>query len=287
MLFILILSFGHALAFSPSHRDTITVDGVPLALELEVSQVPSSALDPNKKARNLSRRGPDLVLGVGLGMVWPSNSTLGAPVSRFIEKGVRPSASVLAALEWRVERRFLRCEAAFSAWNAWSYDASSLNDSLYKIEADGQGGLQQLIQFTYPNLGIELDTLALPLSSHSVHSVSLGIGAGGVMGKKPAGRKLSRRWWVSITGSRQQSQRGNSQVNRILDAALPSPSTVLAEDRNDWEPAELWSIGLRAGASAPMGRQGWEALVVGHWSGGPAPFSGVSFGIQKRWLNKH
>ena len=72
VLFILILSFGHALAFSPSHRDTITVDGVPLALELEVSQVPSSALDPNKKARNLSRRGPDLVLGVGSGMVWPS-----------------------------------------------------------------------------------------------------------------------------------------------------------------------------------------------------------------------
>ncbi|MDB4676429.1 hypothetical protein OAH93_02175 [Flavobacteriales bacterium] len=286
VLFILFLSAGQAQALRPVHKDTITVDGVPLALELEVSQEPISSPDARKKVRNLSRRSPALVWGMAPGVGWSSNSALGQHVSRFIEKGARPSATVLAALEWSAERMFFRCEGAFSAWNAWSYDASFLNDSLYKLESDGEGGLQQLIRFTYPDLGIELDTLSLPVSLHAVQSLSLGIGAGGVMGKKQGGRKAPRRWWCSITGSRLQSRRGINQVNRVLDSTLPSPAGTLDENRNDWEPAKMWSMGLRVGASFPWGRQGWEGLVIGQWSGGPAPLSRISFGIQKRWVNK-
>jgi hypothetical protein len=283
---LLLHSTAQVFASEGFHRDTITIDGAPLELQLELSQAPKDFEYSGKKARNLSRRGPTVLVGMGSGFSRHSNSTLGPHVSRFIGKPTRPAATIRAGLEWGTERRFVRSDAAITFSNNWSYDALFLNDSVYKVQADGQGGMEQLIRFTYPDLGVEFDTLSLPTSLHAVQSLSIGLVFGGSIGKSPAGRKSPSRWWLGVSGSRTQSKRQGSEVNRVVNSMLPSPSNVLAEARNDWESTELWSLGIRWGASVPMGRQGWEGTVNGSWFGGLAPRLGISCGVQKRWVNK-
>ena len=286
VLLILTFSAGQIMAGEQCLQDTITIDGAPLELELAVSQAPKPFEDTGGKVRNLSRQRPTVLLGLGSGFSWHANSALGPHVSRFIGKGTRPAATMHAGLEWSAKRRFFRCDAAFSAWNSWSYDAAFLNDSLYQLQADGQGGLEQLIRFTYPDLGLELDTLSLPTSTYAMQSVSFGLAFGGEIGKGSTGRKLPCRWWLGATGRMTQSNRENSAINRVGESALPSPSNVLGEARNDWEPTELWSMGIKLGASVPFGRQGWEGTVNGFYSGGVAPLLGLNMGVQKRWVNR-
>lgn len=283
---LLLQSTLHIVAAERFDRDTITIDGAPLELQLELSQAPEAFEYSGKKARNLSRKGPAVLVGMGSGFSWNSNSTLGPHVSRFIGKPMRPLATIRAGLEWGTERRFLRSDASFGVSNNWSFDTSFLNDSIYGIQTDGQGGMEQLIRFTYPDLGVEFDTLSLPTSLHAVQMLSLGLVFGGFIGKSPVGRSLPSRWWLGISGSRMRSKRQGWEVNRLVNTMLPSPSNVLAEARNDWESTELWSLGVQWGASVPIGRLGWEGTVNGCWFGGTAPRLGISFGVQKRWVNK-
>lgn len=285
VLLLLLFSPVQADASRECHRDTITIDGAPLELQLEVSQAPDAVEESKKKVQNLSRRGPSVTLGMGTGVTGQSNSVLGSPVSRFVNKGARPSLDVHAGLEWSTKRRFLRCEASVSVWDNMSFDAAVLNDSLYKLESSGPGELQQLIRFTYPDLGLELDTLPIPVFSHRVQSASIGLGFGGLIGKRHA-RNQPCRWWGSVMGSWMQSKRGGSEVNRVILGSLPSPSNVQSDERNDWEPTDLWSLGMRLGASVPLGRKGWEGLFLGCWSGGLAPRWVLSLGVQKRWVNR-
>jgi hypothetical protein len=273
---------GHAHGES---RDTITVDGVPLELELDILEVDPvrSSQDRRKRIRGWGGQGPDvLVFACGAGSLSPRNAT-GEGVAAFLGRGLRPGMLLGAASEWKSERRFLRVEAEVGRSTEWTFDAVALEDSLFGVAHDGAGGMEQWVFTTY-DIGIEIDTLPLPVAMRPVALGGLGLNLGGFWRGTSTGRTGSAgQWWAGFKGSWIASRRGSTEVNRIAAEGVPSAAAIVGEARNDWEPTSHFSWGLGVGVAAPLGRSGWSWVAKGQWSAGPIPRWAIHAGLQFRF----
>lgn len=273
-------------------QDTITIDGVPLELNLALSTEEVGGPDeapPSKSSRaTRMRRGesPDILLGITGGVGGQLASPVGTGLGRFMGRGPTACGALSVAMEWQGQGPFVRLGLEAKRWTEQAYTASALNDSLFGLGADGLGGLEQRIRFTYPDLGIELDTLPLPVSAVPVQALGIAVSLGGELGGGSRFRRSGPRWWVGARGEWVRSARTEQQINRVPEGALPSPAAVLGAGRNDWEPTQYWAVGLHGGLGVPLGSNGWECLLTGDWAGGSAPRWAASIGLQKRWGNR-
>lgn len=251
-----------------SFSDTITVDGVPLELELNIMEV-TPPRPPAKEGKGKLLRGramPDVLLGVGAGTMMRPTNAQGQTLDAFLQRGLRSSLGGNLAFEWRQQDMFLRFNLSADVMNEVAFDARFLDDSLLAVEPDGIGGLEQHIFRTY-ELGIEVDTLSLPTSRHTLTSGVLGISLGGVR-SNPRGRGESFRWWAGFHWRAVKGTRGASQINRMMSDRLPSPSDVEGEQRNDWEPNRATGWGVQAGLSRNLGNGPLYLSLLGQWTAG-------------------
>lgn len=253
--------------------DTIIIDGQPLELELDILQGQADAegpgLEPDRtigKTRKWKGQGPDVLLGFGAGVAVQPQNAKGEHLARFLGKGARPLPTLRAAMEWRNGPSFFRLQGAVDLSTDWAFDATALDDSIYGLAADGAGGLEQWISRTY-ELGIELDTLPLPVAQYTVTSGMLGFNFGGSRSKR-AFQGGDFRWWAGFHYRMTRSSRGASDVNRVASSGLPSAADVTGNARQDWDPAQHGALGIQAGASGRLGHPNWHWLLVGQWTAG-------------------
>ncbi len=279
----LVLPMGAVISASPCGQDTITVDGVPLELELNIMEV--AAFSPEKEKRGTRNPGwisPQFKLGWSAGMTGYPRNANGQRLTAFLERSLRPEFVLSPSLEWHAERSFLRLECSFDLHRDLSYDARALDDSLYAIVADGSSGLEQWVRYTY-DLGIELDTLEVPTSHYMQRSAMIAVSLGSnSLPERGIQRSSSIQWWAGFHLRLGWSGRKEMDVNRV-PVELPSPAEVLGSDRNDWEPAALSGLGLQCGFSLPMRRQEWSWILNGSWTAGLASRWALTAGIQRRW----
>lgn len=268
--FLVVLLFaGLSLSGSAmSLSDTITVDGVPLQLELNIMEV-TPPRPPAKEGKGKKLRGramPDVLVGFGGGVLMRPTSAQGETLDAFLQQGLRSSAGGNMAFEWRQQDVFLRLNLSADVMNEVAFDARFLDDSLLAVEPDGNGGLEQHIFRTY-ELGIEVDTLSLPTSNHTVTSGVLSVSLGGVQ-SSPRGRGERFRWWAGFHWRAAKGTRGPSQINRMISGRLPSPAAAEAEERNDWESNRATGWGVQAGLSRNLNQGPLYLSLMGQWSAG-------------------
>lgn len=285
LMILVCLGVGHVGRASAAPRDTITVDGAPLELELDILEVdpvmPSE--EGRKRIKGWGGQGPDvLVTACGALAMHPGNAT-GEGVSAYMGRGVRPGLCMGGVLEWKGKQRFLRVEAEIGRSTEWTFDAAALKDTLFGVAPDGAGGLEQWVYTTY-DIGIEIDTFPLPTALRPLSVGGLGVSLGGYWGGAGRGRtQASGLWWAGFKGTWIASGREATEVNRMAAGGVPSPAAIVGDARNDWEAVSHFAWGLGAGASSPLGRAGWSWLVKGQWAAGPIPRWALQAGLQFRF----
>ena len=163
--------------------------------------------DPGRGVSPWAR--PELELSLG-SEVSPLESVQGAPVEVVVGRSIRPTFAVEAAWIWRRDDRSLRLGLRGGVREVWSYDVQDLDDSLYAVASNGAGELEQWIQRTY-ELGIELDTIALPVSRNLVQEFQLSLDRGGQLGH----RTKSGRWWAGVHVGIAMLNRAVTEVERL------------------------------------------------------------------------
>ena len=263
----MLLAFSFS-GMAKSLSDTITVDGVPLELELNVMEVVPPQ-PPAKGGKGKLLRGrvmPDVLVGICGGVLRRPTNAQGQTLDAFLQRGLRSVAGGNVAFEWRQQDMFLRLNLSADVMNEVAFDALFLDDSLLAVEPDGSGGLEQHIFRTY-ELGIEVDTLSLPTSKHTLTSGVLSISLGGIR-SNPRDRSESFRWWAGFHWRASKGTRGTSQINRMISDRLPSPAGVEGEQRNDWEPNRAAGWGVQAGLSRNLDNGPFYFSLLGQWTAG-------------------
>ena len=282
-LLVLILPMGAVNHASPCGRDTITVDGAPLELELNIMEVaPFSQEKKRKGARNPDWATPQFKFGLNTGMTgYPQNAN-GRRLSALLNRSLRPELVLSPSLEWHAEHSFVRLECGLDLHQDLSYDARMLDDSLYALVADGAGGLEQWVRYTY-DLGIELDTLEVPISRYTQQSATFAVSLGSNSLSKGGNRSSSAlQWWAGFHFRLGWNGRKEMDINRI-PVELPAPASSSGTDRNDWEPATVSGLGLQCGLSLPMRIKEWSWILNGAWTSGLVSRWALTAGIQRRW----
>ena len=262
---ILLLLGGSVHASQATTRDTITVDGVALRLDLDVQKAGRST-DPGRGVSSWAR--PELELSLWTGGYRSSESVQGAPVEVVAGRSIRPTVAIEAAWIWRQDDRSLRLGLRGGIREVWTYDVQDLDDSLYAVAGNGAGELEQWIQRTY-ELGIELDTIALPVSRNLAQELQLSLDRGGRLGR----RAKAGRWWAGVHVGIAMLDRAVTEVERLPVNGRPEPASVMGEARLDWVDTMTLGAGLHVGMSTALGsgwtcgwRTGWTAgLRSGMW----------------------
>ena len=278
---LLLLGFPPSAA-ADSGQDTITVDGVPLILELDVTEM-AGFEQPKGRVKSRSLFGkPDLLLGATAGVTRHQENAQGMRLSGYLNKGFRPTMGITSALEWKSGPGIVRLEAGLDLHEDWAYDSAALDDSLFGLAPDGNGGLEQWVYRTY-DIGIELDTLPVPVALVREQAIRIGLSFGGdwEMGRRAA--VGTWRWWTGFHGRWSRSGRLSGQVNRISSTMLPSPAGVEGAERNDWEKLKAWVWGWTGGVAFPLGPKGWSGLVCGRYAAGDRGHWAFNVGLQYRW----
>lgn len=266
-------------------RDTITVDGQPLELQLDILEVaPFGGVPEKGKIKRAMGPGPEVVLAIGTGVVLHPDDEVGRSLSRFMGKWPRPKMEIMPGLEWTGQRGFFRVAAGFEAYSDWAYSSTALDDSLYAIAADGAGGLEQWISNFFSSLGTELDTLPLPAATHGVKAVSVAMSFGGALKSGRLDQDMGdARWWAGFHGRWSDAGRGPSDINRVPLEGRPSDARWLGAERNDWEEPRHMDWGVQGGLSWPIARSPWSGICLVDWSGGTVARWSVSLGLQRRF----
>ena len=246
-------------------RDTITVDGIALRLDLDVQEAGRST---NRGRGVSSRARPEWELSLWTGGVRPTESVQGAPVEVVAGRSIRPTVAIEAAWIWRQDDRSLRLGLRGGIREVWTYDVQDLDDSLYAVAGNGAGQLEQWIQQTY-ELGIELDTIALPASRNVAREFQLSLDRGGRLGH----RVRTGTWWAGVHVGIAMLDRAVTEVERLPVNGRPEPASVMGEARLDWVDTITLGAGLHVGMSTALGsgwtcgwRTGWTAgLRSGMW----------------------
>lgn len=255
----LLLLGGSVHASLATTRDTITVDGVALRLDLDVQEAGRST-DPGRGVSPWAR--PELQLSLWTGGVRPMETVQGTPVEVVAGRSIRPMFAAEAAWIWRQDDRSLRLGLRGGVREVWTYDVQDLDDSLYAVAGNGAGELEQWIQRTY-ELGIELDTIALPVSRNLAREFQLSLDRGGRLGR----RTKSGRWWAGVHVGIAMLDRAATEVERLPVNGRPEPASVVGEARLDWIDSMTLGAGLHVGMSTVLS-PGWTCGWRGGWTAG-------------------
>ena len=271
---ILLLLGGTVHASLATTRDTITVDGVALRLDLDVQKAGRST-DPGRGVSSWAR--PELELSLWTGGYRSSESVQGAPVEVVAGRSIRPTVAVEAAWIWRQDDRSLRLGLRGGVREVWTYDVQDLDDSLYAVAGNGAGKLEQWIQRTY-ELGIELDTIALPVSRNLAREFQLSLDRGGRLGR----RVKSGRWWAGVHVGIAMLDRAATKVERLPVNGRPEPASVVGEARLDWIDSMTLGAGLHVGMSTVLS-PGWTCGWRAGWTAGQRSGMWGAVRLGRRW----
>ena len=191
-------------------------------------------------------------------------------------RSIRPTFAVEAAWIWRQDDRSLRLGLRGGVREVWSYDVQDLDDSLYAVASNGSGELEQWIQRTY-ELGIELDTIALPVSRNLAQEFQLSLDRGGRLGH----RTKSGRWWAGVHVGIAMLNRAVTEVERLPVNGRPEPASVVGEARLDWVDSMTLGAGLHAGMSTALG-SGWTCGWRAGWTAGQRSGMWGAVGLGRR-----
>lgn len=256
---ILLLIGGSVSASLAMTRDTITVDGVALRLNLDVQEAGRST----SLGRGVSPWArPEWECSLWTGGHRSAESVQGTPVEVVAGRSVRPSVAVEAAWIWRQNDRSLRLGLRGGVREVWTYDVQDLDDSLYAVVGTGTGGLEQWTQQTY-ELGIELDTLALPVFRNLARELQLSVDRGGRLGP----RAKAGTWWAGVHIGIALLDRAATEVERLPITGRPDPASVVGEARLDWIDTMSFGVGVHLGVSTALG-SGWTCGWRGGWTAG-------------------
>ena len=256
---ILLLFWGSLNSSLATTRDTITVDGVALRLDLDVQEAGRSTT----RGRGVSPWArPEVELSLWTGGFRPVESVQGAPVEVVAGRSVRPTVAAEAAWIWRQDGRSLRLGLRGGIREVWTYDVQDLDDSLYAIAGNGGGELEQWIQRTY-ELGIELDTIVLPVSRNLAREFQLSVERGGRLGR----RAKAGTWWAGVHVGIAMLDRAVTEVERLSVNGRPEPASMVGEARLDWIDAMTLGAGLHVGMSTALG-SGWTCGWHAGWTAG-------------------
>lgn len=257
-------------------KDTITVDGVPLQLNLDLREgaTENAGAVGRGKRMNGWRPIPFLALAPGLG-AW-TEDVAGVPVGRLAGRPVTERVGLETGLTWSTDRLNFRVVAAGGAEQIRTADLTTLEDSAVAIMADGVGGIEQHIVQTY-ELGQELDTLSLATHRRWVQSVGLGLRIG-----SQDRNRTGWRVWAGAGLRWSKLDRMVQEVERLPSAGLPERETVQGDQRQDWVPlANLgWTL------SVVVERQwsaAWSAHIGTAWCSGPRGRAGLCVALVRHF----
>lgn len=248
-------------------RDTITVDGTALRLDLDLRE--SDRLDgsgvESGQGRSLSPWArPDWHLSIGAGGASASATAQGQALDAVAGRPVRPLGILEMSWTWSQDGRFLRLGLAGGAREWWTYDVTDLDDSLYAVSASVDGGLEQWTQRTY-DLGIELDTVPLPVARRLGSMARISLERGGGFG----GPRQNRwRWWAGLHLEGMRVARQPGEAERLPISGTPQDASVVGPDRMDWVELNTLGWGIQLGIEHALDSR-WSCALRSGWTAGP------------------
>lgn len=264
---LLVFFAAQAHAGSMAGRDTITVDGAALRLDLDVRE--SARLDgstsESAQGRSLSPWArPDWHLSIGAGGASASATAQGQTLDAVAGRPVRPLGMLEMSWTWSQDRRLLRLGLAGGAREWWTYDVTDLDDSLYAVSASVDGGLEQWTQRTY-DLGIELDTVPLPVARRLGSLARISLERGGEFG----GPRQNRwRWWAGLHLEGLRVARRPGEAERLPTTGTPQGASVVGPDRTDWVELNTLGWGIQLGIEHALDSR-WSCAFRSGWTAGP------------------
>lgn len=275
---LLLLGGGHAKA-AASEQDSITVDGVPLLLSLSISEEGSEGDGQEPKGRAQRRRlPPEFSASMSAGGSVFAGNAAGMPVARFAGRGFRPTGAVQGRWMWSGPRMSWRLGFEMEACSDLRYDFRQLEDSLYALDADGQGGIRQLTRQTY-DLGIELDTVPLTLEQGVMRSSAI------TLEWRKSTRSGSRSTWSLWGGAWARVvhwPRAEPAAERVPESGLPDPRGITGSHRSDWMAETTWGAGAFVTIEQAWSRV-WSGFIRLDVHAGQRQYTGLRLGLTRRF----
>ena len=261
------------------NQDSITVDGVPLALGLEVRTSPEQeeSSRPSVKSGVLK---PTIITGIAVTGWHQIADAAGSSLAQFSGASVQPALSASMGSIWRTESKQWKLEAQWGRFRCLTLDILNIDDSAFALAPDGQGGVEQWVQRTY-DLGVELDTLPLGLEARAMQMASVSLS----MGSRADGRGR-KKWgcWGGLQAKWSRLLRSETEVERISGNGLPMGEDVLGSSRLDWVPIQTWTLGAHGAIERHLNPR-WSALLCGEWNSGLRSHWALSLGVSHRWVH--
>ncbi|MAC17720.1 MAG: hypothetical protein CMC97_05425 [Flavobacteriales bacterium] len=259
-------------------KDTITVDGVPLQLNLDVREgVAPSEEGTTGRGGRMSGWSPVPHVAIAPGMGMWAQDVAGVPVSSFAERPVTRRWGGEVGLTWSTDRLNFRVVASTSVDHIRTADLTSIQDSAVAIMADGAGGIEQHIVQTY-ELGQELDTVALATDDRWVQSAGMAFRMGS-QDRKGSGLRL----WAGAGIRWSKLDRKSGELERLPATGMPERSAVQGDQRLDWVPKS--TLGWEVTVTLERQWQGpWSSTFGATWCSGPRGRTGLHLGIARHFL---
>ena len=277
VMFLVMMVMAHQASASCNHQDSITVDGVPLVLDLDLRLAESTITPHRAKVKGRSVQ-PIAVFGVSM-LGWRQISdAAGVPLSERVGASIQPAVSAMGGAIWKTEAKQWKLEAEWGVHRALTMDILSLDDSAFAIEPNGQGGLEQWVQRTY-ELGVELDTLPVSLTERAIQmgSISLSMGS-----HEPSRKGKAWTWWGGVHVKWSRLNRSPFEVERIPAFGMPDEREQMGSARQDWVPFDTWALGGRLALERRFDDR-WSSWLRGEWSSGLRSHWAIGVGVSCRF----
>lgn len=264
---LLVFVAVHAQAGWMAGKDTITVDGKALRLDLDVRESARTGGvegEPESGRRVSPWARPDWTVSLGAGGVAASATARGQTLDAAAGRPIRPLGILEMSWTWSQDGQFWRLGVAGGTREWWTYDVTDLDDSLYAVSASAEGGLEQWTQRTY-DLGIELDTVPLPVAKRLGSVARMSLERGGEFG---GSRRTPWRWWVGLHLEGVRVARQTGEVERLSTSAPPQSASIVGPDRTDWVELNTVGWGVQLGIEQALDRR-WSWALRSGWTAGP------------------
>lgn len=265
-------------AFATSPQDTISVDGVPLTLNLDVQTLESSSTTKSNNTKGRLFK-PTIYAGVLSNAIRQFPDLAGRTLADASNHSIQPGAKALAGIQWASESKQWRAELELGSWRMLTMDVLTLDDSAIALMPSAEGGVEQWVERQY-DLGVELDTLPVPLTSRWAQFATLSFAMGG---RKPVRRGKSWTWWFGAQLQWAKLRRSATELERIPGSGVPDKSNVVGPDRTDWVPHQTIGGGLRFALERNFNAQ-WSAMLRTEWNSGRRANGIIAVGLVHRFV---